>query len=101
MAINEWPLQERPREKLLQQGPASLSDAELLAIFLRTGMAGQSALDQARSLLNTFGSVRGILDASAAEFCAERGMGESKYVLLQAALQLAQRHMLEALQRDD
>ncbi len=101
MAINEWPLQERPREKLLQQGPDSLSDAELLAIFLRTGMAGHSALDLARNLLKTFGSVRGILDASPAQFCAQRGMGESKYVVLQAALQLAQRHLLEGLQRSD
>ena len=101
MAINEWPAQERPREKLLHQGAQSLSDAELLAIFLRTGMPGQSALDQARSLLKAFGSVRGVLEASPAEFCAERGMGESKYVMLQAALQLAQRHMLEALQRSD
>ena len=101
MAINEWPAQERPREKLLHQGAQSLSDAELLAIFLRTGMPGQSALDQARSLLKAFGSVRGVLEASPAEFCAERGMGESKYVMLQAALQLAQRHMLEALQRND
>jgi DNA repair protein RadC len=101
MAINTWPLAERPREKLLQQGAASLSDAELLAIFLRTGLVGQSALDLARTLLTTFGSLRGVLDASCQEFCKQRGMGESKYVLLQAALELAQRHMLEELRRSD
>lgn len=101
MAITDWPAQERPREKLLQQGAGSLSDAELLAIFLRTGMAGCSALDLARNLLNTFGSVRGVLDAPLAEFCDQPGMGQSRFVLLQAALQLAQRHLLEGLQRSD
>ncbi|HTQ98506.1 MAG TPA: DNA repair protein RadC [Candidatus Acidoferrum sp.] len=101
MAINDWPLAERPREKLLQQGPDSLSDAELLAIFLRTGQAGRSALDLARELLGAFGSVRGVLDAPMEQFCRQHGMGESKYVVLQAALQLAQRHLLEGLQRQD
>lgn len=100
-AINQWPTAERPREKLLHQGPDSLSDAELLAIFLRVGVQGQSALDLARSLLTRFGSLRGVVEASVEDFCAEPGMGESKYVLLQAALQLSQRHLLEALQRSD
>jgi DNA repair protein RadC len=101
MAIHEWPEQERPREKLIRQGADTLSDAELLAIFLRTGMMGQTALDQARSLLTAFGSVRGVLDASLDAFCAQRGMGASKYVQLQASLELARRHMLEALRRSD
>lgn len=101
MTIHNWPLAERPREKLLHQGAASLSDAELLAIFLRTGIAGQSALDLARKLLTTFGSLRGVIDAAADDFCAQPGMGASKYVLLQAALQLAQRHLQEGLQRSD
>jgi DNA repair protein RadC len=101
MAINTWPLPERPREKLMQQGAPSLSDAELLAIFLRTGVVGQSALDLARTLLSTFGGLRGVLDASCQDFCKQRGMGESKYVLLQAALELAQRHLLEELRRSD
>src|SRR5688572_11622299 len=101
MGIANWPLQERPREKLLQLGPDKLSDAELLAIFLRTGTSGQSALDLARSLLTKFGGVRGVLEAGKDPFCAEPGMGESKYAQLQAALELARRHMLEALQRSD
>ena len=68
MVITDWPLAERPREKLLMQGPDSLSDAELLAIFIRTGPPGQSALDLARHLLSAFGSVRGVLDAPRDEF---------------------------------
>ncbi len=101
MAINDWPLHERPREKLLLQGAQSLSDAELLAIFLRTGTAGHSALDLARNLLTVFGGVRGILEAKTDDFCKQRGMGTSKYAQLQAALELSQRHMLETLQRSD
>jgi DNA repair protein RadC len=101
MAITDWPQQERPREKLLSQGALALSDAELLAIFLRTGLVGQSALDLARMLLNHFGSVRGVLDAPLATFCQLRGMGQSKYVLLQAALELSQRYLLTAMQRND
>lgn len=101
MAISDWPLQERPREKLLMQGAEALSDAELLAIFLRTGTAGSSALDMGRNLLAAFGSVRGILDASQADFCAQPGMGDSKFAQLQAALELTRRHMLENLQRSD
>jgi DNA repair protein RadC len=101
MAITDWPMKERPREKLLQQGAESLSDAELLAIFLRTGLAGHSALDLARDLLTTFGSVRGVLEASLDDFCSQRGMGSSRYVQLQAALELTQRHLLEGLQRSD
>ena len=101
MAISDWPEQERPREKLLHQGAESLSDAELLAIFLRTGTAGHSALDLARGLLTAFGGVRGVLDAGKDQFCAEHGMGDSKYAQLQAALELTRRHMLETLQRSD
>lgn len=101
MAIIDWPLSERPREKLLQQGPDSLSDAELLAIFLRTGTAGQTALDLARNLLSTFDGLRGVLEADLHEFCRQPGMGESKFVLLRAALALSQRHMLEGLRRSD
>ena len=63
MSIRQWPAAERPREKLLAQGAASLTDAELLAIFLRTGVAGQSAVDLARHLLADFGSLRALLQA--------------------------------------
>lgn len=101
MTIREWPKQERPREKLLSRGASSLSDAELLAIFLRTGTKGLSALDLARKLLQRFGGIRGILEADQNEFCEQHGLGLSKYAQLQAVQELTQRHLLENLQRDD
>ena len=82
MAITDWPEGERPREKLLIRGAPSLSDAELLAIFLRTGVAGQSAVDLARGLILRFGSLTQLFAASEAEFCAEHGLGKAKFVLL-------------------
>ncbi len=97
MAITDWPLAERPREKLLQRGAGALSDAELLAIFLRTGVAGKSAVDLARELLVHFGSLRGLLSASRTEFCAACGLGEAKFTQLQAVLEMASRHMAEEL----
>ncbi|MDR0780996.1 MAG: DNA repair protein RadC [Pseudomonadales bacterium] len=100
-SIKHWPDDQRPREKLLAQGAELLSDAELLAIFLRTGVAGCSALDLAHSLLGTFGGVRGVLEATRTKFCAQRGMGDSKYAQLQATLELSRRHMLQGLQRSD
>lgn len=101
MPINDWPESERPREKLLDRGPASLSDAELLAIFLRCGVSGTSAVDLARGLLAEFGSLRGLLCAEQAEFCRGRGLGMAKYVELQAVLELGRRHLAEALERSD
>lgn len=95
--IRDWPADERPREKLLAQGAQGLSDAELLAIFLRTGIAGRSAVDLARDLLQQFGSLRALLKASAADFCRAKGLGEAKYAQLQAVLELARRHLAEAL----
>ncbi len=98
MAITDWPLQERPREKLLAQGPAALSDAELLAIFLRTGVRGITAVDLARDLITRFGNLRKLLAADRETFCAARGLGEAKYVQLQAVLEIARRHLAETLQ---
>ncbi|WP_185233552.1 RadC family protein [Teredinibacter franksiae] len=100
MAITDWPAQERPREKLLQKGPNSLSDAELLAIFLRTGCAGKSAVDLARELLSHFGGLRTLLDASQEEFCQALGLGSAKYAQLQAVLEMSRRHLGEQLQRE-
>ncbi|MCC5812703.1 MAG: DNA repair protein RadC [Ectothiorhodospiraceae bacterium] len=101
MAITDWPLAERPRERLLTQGPQALSDAELLAIFLRTGIAGRSAVDLARDLLSRFGGLRPLLEASQAEFCASPGLGTAKYAQLQAVLEMSRRHMQHALERGD
>ena len=101
MAIPHWPTAERPREKLISRGANALSDAELLAIFLRTGVAGLSAVDIARCLLTDFGSLRGVLDADAESFCRLRGLGQAKYVQLQAALEIARRHFAEDLGRGD
>jgi DNA repair protein RadC len=101
MAITDWPAEERPREKLLARGPAALSDAELLAIFLRTGVAGKTAVDLARDLLREYGGLRPLLNAGRSRFCASRGLGNAKYVQLQAALEMTRRHLEETLQRGD
>jgi len=101
MAISDWPESERPREKLLARGAASLSNAELLALFLRTGTREASAVDLARDLLTAFGGLMGILGASRARFCAHPGMGDSKYAQLQAVRELAQRSLEEKLLRTD
>lgn len=99
MAITDWPASERPREKLLQRGAQALSDAELLAIFLRTGVPGSSAVDLARDLLGRFGGLRPLLTASRMEFCAGPGLGDAKYAQLQAVLEMGRRHLAESLQR--
>lgn len=101
MAINDWPIAERPREKLLQHGANALSDAELLAIFLRTGCAGKSAVDIARDLLSEFGGLRPILEADESTFCQARGLGKAKYAQLQAVLEMTSRHLAETLDRQD
>ena len=100
MAIKDWPAGERPREKLLQHGPRVLSDAELLAIFLRTGRAGKSAVDVARELLLGFGGIGSLLGADQQTFCAAQGVGAAKYAQLQAVLELARRHLSEQLVRE-
>ncbi len=99
MPITDWPAAERPREKLLQRGPHALSDAELLAIFLRTGVKGKTAVDLARELLNEFGSLRALLEADFARFSRSLGLGSAKYALLQAVLEMARRHLKETLKR--
>ncbi|MBW9267455.1 MAG: DNA repair protein RadC [Candidatus Thiodiazotropha sp. (ex. Lucinisca nassula)] len=98
MPITDWPIDERPREKLLQRGSESLSDAELLAIFLRTGVAGQTAVDLARSLLAEFGGLRHLLSADQRRFCKSRGLGMAKYTQLQAVLEMARRYLHEQLE---
>lgn len=100
MSIRDWPAAERPREKLLEQGSASLSDAELLAIFLRTGVSGKSAVDLARHLLLQFGSLRALLEADQLTFSRQLGLGPAKFAQLQAVLEMARRHLAERLRRD-
>jgi DNA repair protein RadC len=101
MAITDWPLQERPRERLLAQGSASLADAELLAILLRTGVKGKSAVDLARQLLARFGSVSALLEAGPASLADIPGLGQAKLAQLQAALELARRALREDLSSRD
>lgn len=100
MSITDWPINERPREKLLLQGSSALSDAELLAIFLRTGTRGKTAVDLARELLGHFGSLRNLLQADHKTFCARNGLGSASFAQLQAVLEMARRHLLETLQRE-
>jgi DNA repair protein RadC len=101
MAITDWPEGERPREKLLSQGPQALSDAELLAIFLRVGVIGKSAVDLARDLLTEFGSLNGIFNASRDALTAVNGMGDSKYVQVQAIFEMARRALSEQMRQRD
>ena len=101
MAITDWPAAERPREKLLLRGAQALSDAELLAIFLRTGRPGQTAVDLARELLVDFGGLRALLEAKLSRFCARGGLGPAKFAQLQAVLEMGRRHLGERLQRGD
>lgn len=97
MAITDWPLDERPREKLLAKGPQSLSDAELVAIFLRTGVRGKSAVEVAREQLQRFGSLSALAGAGNESFCGSPGLGPAKYAQLQAALEIARRTLREKL----
>lgn len=97
--INTWPPGERPREKLIESGPGALSDAELLAVLLRSGAPGISAVDLARELLVRFGSLRGIFAADAPAVCELQGLGTGKYAQLQAALELSRRCLAEPLKR--
>lgn len=101
MPISDWPAEERPREKLLHRGADVLSDAELLAIFLRVGLPGKSAVDLARELLGRFGSLTALFAAPLAEFSAIPGMGEAKYAQLQAVMEMSRRALGETLHRQN
>ncbi len=101
MRITDWPADERPREKLLSQGAKVLTDAELLAIFLRTGIMGKTAVDLAQDLLIEFGSLRALMQADIATFTQAKGLGNAKYAQLQAVLEMARRHTFEELDRGD
>ncbi len=100
MTVRHWPEGERPRERLLAQGPQILSEAELLAVFLRIGLPGRSVLDLARGALDRFGSLNGLLHAARADVEAMPGFGPAKYAQLQAVLELARRALREDVRRD-
>jgi len=101
MPITDWPKAERPREKLLSLGSNALSDAELLAIFLRTGIKGKTAVDLARDIIAYFGSLRNLLLADKKAFCQFSGLGEAKFAQLQAVIELSRRHLKETMQRGE
>ena len=99
MAITDWPHDDRPREKLLRRGTDALSDAELVAIFLRTGVRGKSAVDLAREILGRFGSLSALMTADVTVLTASAGIGAVKYAQLQAVLEMARRALRERLDR--
>jgi len=99
MRIKDQPIEERPREKLLAHGAIALSDAELLAIFLRTGTQGFSAIELAENLLIDFGSLQALMQADCFSFTQAKGLGNAKYAQLQAVLEMARRHTFEVLDR--
>lgn len=101
MSIADWPEAERPREKLLKRGSESLSDAELLAIFLRTGSNGNSAVDLARQLLTRFGCLKSLIETDLGEFSKTKGLGTTKFIQIKAAIELGQRYLKSSMERED
>ena len=101
MSIKNWLASERPREKLLSLGSEALSDAELLAIFLRSGNRGRSAIDLARHLIEHFGSLGALLSANYSQFENIKGFGKVKYIELKAIIELNRRYLYENLSRQD
>ncbi len=97
MAITHWPEEQRPRERLIKYGAHMLSDAELLAVFLRIGVAGKSAVDLGRDMIGHFGSLHGMFTASLDDFSKMHGLGPAKYAQLQAVIELARRSLMEEL----
>jgi DNA repair protein RadC len=97
MAITDWPEDQRPRERLIKHGAQTLSDAELLAVFLRIGVKGKSAVDLGRDMIGHFGSLNGLFGASLANFSEINGLGPAKFAQMQAVLELTRRALSEEL----
>jgi len=97
LSIRDWPKNERPREKLIERGAQGLSEAELLAVLLGSGVRGRSAVELARHLLMEFGSLRALFSLERARFMSQRGLGPTRYCVIQAALELGRRHFREAM----
>lgn len=101
MPITDWAIEDRPREKLLMRGAEVLTDAELLAIFLRTGIKGKTAVDLARDILHDSGGLRELLSADEGQFCQSKGLGQAKYVQLKAVVEMSRRYLEEKITRGD
>ena len=101
MAITDWAVEDRPREKLLMRGADVLTDAELLAIFLRTGIKGKTAVDLARDILKDSGGLRNLLGSNEEEFCQSKGLGQAKFVQLKAVVEMSRRFLEEHITRGD
>ncbi|MDY7577914.1 DNA repair protein RadC [Herbaspirillum sp. RTI4] len=101
MAITDWPEEQRPRERLILHGADALSDSELLALFLRVGVPGKSAVDLAREMVQHFGSLNKMFSASLKEFLVIHGLGPAKFAQLQAVMELARRALREELQEGE
>jgi DNA repair protein RadC len=101
MSMADWPLAERPRERLLAHGASALSDAELVALFLGTGIRGKSALDLARELLARFGRISRLLSAAKGELDQVPGVGAAKYAQIAAVMELARRALAEEMKARD
>jgi len=99
MKITQWPQEERPREKLLTYGPQTLSDAELIAIIIHTGVKGINAVQLARQALSKFGSVRALINATQSQINDTQGFGNAKYATLVASVELSKRSLAETMQR--
>jgi DNA repair protein RadC len=97
LTIRDWPKSERPREKLLERGPQALSDAELLALLLGSGVKGHSAVDLARALISDFGSLRELLSADRPQWKGKVGIGPARFATVKASIELARRHLKEPL----
>jgi DNA repair protein RadC len=98
MGINDWSAQERPRERLVRDGAAALSNPELLALLLRVGVRGKSAVELGHDILQHFGSLHGLFGATLNDFSEVHGLGMAKYAQLQAVMELARRAIGEQLQ---
>lgn len=101
MAITDWPEDQRPRERLIKHGAGVLSDAELLAVFLRVGVSGKSAVDLGRDMIGHFGSLNRMFSAGLDEFSALNGLGPAKYAQLQAVMELTRRALAEDMKAGD
>jgi|TARA_B100001079_G_C16391743_1_gene507174 DNA repair protein RadC len=101
MTLSALPKNDRPREKLINEGPGSLSDVELLAIFLRTGTQGKSVLQLAHELIQEFKGIRGLLEADYQRLNRTPGIGPAKFVQLKAAIEITERYLQKGFERSN